>query len=54
MLIYIWLHRRADSWVCIDGGNYRGYMYVMCSFADGCIGELTAECGLMVEIIAGM
>ena len=52
MLICVWPHRRADGWVCIDDGNYR--MYVTCSFAYGCIGELMAGCGLTVEIIAGM
>ena len=49
MLICVWLHRRADGWVWIDGGNYS--WYVMRSFAYGCIGELTAGCGLMVETI---
>ena len=42
MLICIWLHRRADGWACINGGNHS--RYVTRSFAYGYLGELTAVC----------
>ena len=47
MLICIWLHRRADGWACIDGGNHS--WYVTRSFAYSYIGELTPGCASTVE-----
>ena len=52
MLICIWLHRRVDGWVWIDGGNYSGY--VTCSFAYSYIGELMPGCASTVETIGCM